>query len=129
MSVAVAIVARVAELGSLGDITRMASSTTASRRFAPWLVLSGSVFSVPLIFLTASAVSQPHWDWDTSFFGRFIAMPLVLVVLCVGLASSFFTPLALGWRFALCVGVLAAFVGMVAASYVLCVIFFGAPFH
>jgi hypothetical protein len=106
----------------------MAISSSTQRRL-PWLVLLGSLFSVPIIFLGASVVSQPHWDWDTSFYGHFIAQPLLLIVLGAGLASSPLTPLSLRWRIALSVGALTAFAVMLAASYALCIIFFGAPFH
>ena len=108
---------------------RMDSSPSRNRRLFPWAVLFVGIVSVPIIFTSASAVSQPHWDWDTSFFGRFIASPLLVVGLCGCVAASFFTRLTLGWRVALSVGALAAFVGAIAISYVLCIMFFGAPFH
>lgn len=87
------------------------------------------LLAVPIVFLSASAVSQPHWDWDTSFFGRLIALPLLAVVPCVCIAAAFSTRISLGWRFALAAVVLAVFIGIVAASYILGIIFFGAPFH
>ena len=89
----------------------------------------GGILAVPIIFVTASALSQPHWDWNTSFFGHFIAHPLLVVALCASIAASFFTALPIGWRIALSVGALASFAGMIVASWVLCIEFFGAPIH
>jgi len=84
---------------------------------------------VPIVFASASALSQPHWDWDTSFFGRYLAIPLLVLALCSCLAGVFFTSLSLGGRFALSAAVLIAFAGIVVGSVILCVVFFGAPFH
>src|ERR1051325_10047218 len=97
----------------------MTASPSVQRRFAPWIILTTSILAVPIIFIGASALSRPSWDWSTSFFGHFIAHPLLVAALCVSIGASFFTVLPIGWRIALSVGALISFAGMVVGGWVL----------
>lgn len=107
----------------------MESSPRNYRDRVPWLVSIGAIVAVPILFVGASAVSQPHWDWDTSFFGHYIALPLLAVDLCACVAAPFFARVAIGWRIALSAIALSLFFGMIVASFVICILNFGAPFH
>jgi hypothetical protein len=107
----------------------MAPLSSAQRRFVPCLVSVAAILAVPIVFVSASAVSQPHWDWDTSFFGHYFALPLLGVALCGSIAAPLFAGVGIRWRLALSIVALVVFIGMVAVSYGICIILYGAPFH
>ena len=108
----------------------MTDSPTSERRghWKAWLLLSGSLLAVPIIFFLASVRSQPHWDWSTSLPGQ-CAWPLLAVAFFICIASPFFSPLRLGWRFVVAAFGGVAFAGLLVASYMLCIALFGGSFH
>jgi hypothetical protein len=75
----------------------------------PWIVFALGAFMVPAVFAIACFSSHPPNNWDTSFFGRRLAWPLMIFGFCCCVASPFFTRLPLWTRLVLAlVGALTA---------------------
>jgi hypothetical protein len=99
---------------------------TQRRHLSGWLFLTAFLLAVPVTFIVASYLSQPHWDWSTSWFGRFTT-PLLWVEFFGCIASPFMIPLRPLFRVGIAAAAACVFGGMMLASSVLCMLFFGSP--
>ena len=67
----------------------------------PWMVFGSGILSVPVVFAIGCLSSHPPPNWDSSFFGRRLAWPLMIFAFCCCVASPFFTRLPGCARFVL----------------------------
>ena len=90
-----------------------------------WILFAAGLVSVPCIFLIASEASQPGWDWDTSAFGHYFALPLLILSFgCCG-AAPFLTSMPFRRRLAWLVGALVAFAIVLLVTLGVCAMIFG----
>jgi len=82
------------------------------RDWWPWFVFGSGVFIVPVVFVIGCLSSHPPPNWDSSFFGRRLAWPLMTFGFCCCVVSPFFTRFPWWTRFVL------AFIGALIVGFV-----------
>jgi hypothetical protein len=87
------------------------------RDWLPWVGYGGGIAMVPVVFAVGCALSHPPANWDSSFFGRHLAVPLWVLAFCLCCGSPFFM------RFTLPLQLLFALIGAgtFALAFVACV--------
>jgi hypothetical protein len=79
------------------------------RDWLPWLVFACGVAIVPAVFFIGCLSSHPPANWDTSFFGRSLARPFLILGFCCCCLSPLLTKLAVWLRLVLVFGGAAVF--------------------
>lgn len=91
----------------------------------PWLLFTVGIVTVPLVFVTASKLSDPAWDWDTSIFGRTFAMPLLVISLCLCASAPFLRRPSNGGRLGLSLLAMVVFGFVLVVTSIVCAFVFG----
>jgi len=113
-------------------MTDIAHSQALPRRFIlrdwmPWLFFCLGLFIVPTVFALGCLLSHPASDWDTSFFGRYLAKPLEYFGLCCCLLSPVFTRFQIWVRLLLALLGLVIYIGVFVACFIIAAMIFGLP--
>jgi ABC-type polysaccharide/polyol phosphate export permease len=96
-----------------------------SRSRIGWWLFGGSLMSAPVVFLIADLLSHPAWDWETSFFGHYLALPILGIgFVCCSLSARFSSSSKLR-RYLLRLGAAVLFIVTVLFSALASMIVFG----
>lgn len=104
---------------------RITKGFAPHRLRVPWVLFTVGLVSVPLVFVAASKLSDPAWDWDTSTFGRLFAMPLLVISFCLCFSAPFLRRPSNGGRLGLSLLAMVVFGFVLVVTSIVCAFVFG----